>query len=269
MTKRAKARGRATEGRPGTLYHTRQYHIPGIHGTRGCTIYFPPDYFHNHHALYPVAYLFDGQNVFGDAGSFSGGWHVHQLLNERAAKGKVVPIVVGIHHGGHHRMEDLSPWGVGRGHRGHADAMLDWVVGSLRRFVAEDLRVLQGPEHTLVGGSSLGGLAALYAGFRHPDVFGRVLAMSPSIWVHRGAVLEHARTARLQRGARYYIDAGGREGAGMMQYAEHLAGILEARGLTAGEGLMWRPDKRGSHNERNWNRRLPKAIRFLYDGSKR
>lgn len=269
MTKRAKARERATGGHAGALYRTREYHVPGLHGTRGCTIYFPPDYFRATRELYPVAYMFDGQNLFHDAGSFSGGWHIHELMNERAAKGKQVPIVVGVHHGGAHRMEDLSPWGVGRGHRGHADALLDWMVGPLRRFVAEDLRILPGPEHTLVGGSSLGGLAALYAGFRHPDVFGRVLAMSPSLWVHRGALLDHARTAHLRRDTRIYIDAGGREGAGMMDYAEGLARILEARGLVPGEGLMWRPDKRGSHNERNWQRRLPKAIRFLYDGAKR
>lgn len=269
MTKRTKARPRQPEGLAGTLYRTRDYDVPGLHGSRACTIYFPPDYFRATREHYPVAYMFDGQNLFGDAGSFSGGWHVHRLMDERAAKGKIVPIVVGIHHGGAHRMEDLSPWGIGRGHKGHADATLDWVVGTLRRFVAEDLRALPGPEHTLIGGSSLGGLAALYAGFRHPDVFGRVLAMSPAIWVHRGALLDHARTARLQRGCRFYVDAGGREGAGMLPLAERLAAILEQRGLVQGEHLMWRPDQRGSHNERNWERRLPKAIRFLYDGAKR
>ena len=273
MTKRPKPRrtpARETGGgAKGTLYRTRDYDVPGLHGRRACTIYFPPDYFRATRELYPVAYLFDGQNLFGDGGSYSGGWQLHSILDARAAKGKPVPIVVGIHHGGSHRIEDLTPWGVGRGHRGHADATLDWVVGTLRRFVAEDLRALTGPEHTLLGGSSLGGLAALYGAFRHPDVFGRVLAMSPAIWVNRGALLDVARTARLQRAARFYVDAGGREGAGMMRQAEQLAAILEARGLTAGEGVMWRPDQRGSHNERNWERRLPKALRFLYDGAKR
>lgn len=269
MTKRAPRRHQAAEPLEGTLFRTRDYDVPGLHGRRGCTLYLPPAYFTDVRQHYPVAYMFDGQNLFGDEGTFSGGWHVHRLLDARAAEGKVVPIVVGIHHGGSHRMEDLSPWGIGKGHKGKADALLDWVVGPLRRFVAEDLRILPGPEHTLIGGSSLGGLAALYGGFRHPEVFGRVLAMSPSIWVHRGALLEMARGARLRHGARYYVDAGGREGAGMMRYAEMLSEILAQRGLVPGESLMWRPDQKGVHNERTWERRLPKAVRFLYDGSKR
>jgi predicted alpha/beta superfamily hydrolase len=267
MTTRARPRKRLPGETPGTLFKTRPYEIPGLAGARPCTIWFPPAYFRDPQARFPVAYMFDGQNLFGDEGSFSGGWHVHRVMDARAAKGKVVPIVVGIHHGGATRAEELSPWGIGRGKHGKADALLDWVTGTLRRFVAEDLRVLEGPEHTLVGGSSLGGLAALYAGFRHPDVFGRVLAMSPSLWVHRGGIHAIARQARLAPGARFYLDAGGREmGGRMLHDAERLAWLLAERGLVPSQDLMWRPDQRGSHNERAWSRRLPKAVRFLYDG---
>ncbi|CBT74519.1 MULTISPECIES: esterase family protein [Glutamicibacter] len=38
------------------------------------------------------------------------------------------------------------------------------------------------PEHTLVTGSSFGGLAALLAVTEHPQLFGRALAQSPSLW---------------------------------------------------------------------------------------
>jgi hypothetical protein len=29
----------------------------------------------------PTLYLFDGQNVFGDEGSFAGGWHTHAAVD--------------------------------------------------------------------------------------------------------------------------------------------------------------------------------------------
>ncbi|MEB3220643.1 MAG: alpha/beta hydrolase-fold protein [Candidatus Sericytochromatia bacterium] len=255
----------------GHLHHTRAYVVPGLHGLRACTVYLPPGYHRDGGARYPVAYMFDGQNLFGDAGSFSGGWHLHTLLDERAAKGKPVPIVVGIHHGGAHRLEDLAPWGVGRGHHGRADALLDWIVGTLHRFVHEDLRVLPGPAHTLLGGSSLGGLAALYGWLRHPEVFGRVLAMSPSLWVHREGLRRMAAHARLHPEARVYLDAGGREMGGQaLRDAARFAAVLAARGLSPeARQLMWRPDQRGAHNERAWRRRAPKALRFLYDGALR
>jgi predicted alpha/beta superfamily hydrolase len=252
----------------GHLHHTRAYTVPGLHGTRACTVYLPPGYFEQTGRRYPVAYFFDGQNMFDDHTSFAGGWRLHHLLDERAAQGKPVPLVVAVHHGGPHRNEDLSPWGIGRGHRGRADALLDWMTGELARFVHEDLRVLPGPENTLVGGSSLGGLAAVYAFFKYPHVFGRVLAMSPSLWVHRHGILHLAAHQPVAAHSRIYLDAGGREmGGACLRDAEHLAGLLHTRGL--GGQVMWRPDKRGVHNERNWRRRLPKALRFLYDGSRR
>jgi predicted alpha/beta superfamily hydrolase len=251
----------------GRLHHTRAYVVPGLHGTRACTVYLPPGYAHGIRR-HPVAYMFDGQNLFGDAGSFSGGWHLHSLLDERAARGKPAPIVVGVHHGGVHRIEDLSPWGIGRSHHGRADALLDWLVGTLRRYVHEELRVLTGPEHTMIGGSSLGGLAAVYAWLRHPEVFGRVLAMSPSLWVHREGVRRLAAQGRWHPETRVYLDAGEREmGGDALRDGERLASLLTAQGLSpTSRQLMWRPDRRGAHNERAWRRRLPKALRFLYDG---
>jgi predicted alpha/beta superfamily hydrolase len=117
----------------------------------------------------------------------------------------------------------------------------------------------------LIAGSSLGGLFALYAFFERPDLFGAVLAMSPSLWVGRGAAFRHLAGARRGVPGRIYLDAGGREtGGAALRQAEALARLLADRGYAPPRWLMWRPDRRGSHNERAWARRLPKALRFLY-----
>lgn len=59
-------------------------------------------------------------------------------------------------------------------------------------------------------------------------------------------------------------------GGQVLRDGAHLAALLAARGLSpAARQLLWRPDQRGSHNERAWRRRLPKALRFLYDGALR
>lgn len=244
---------------PGRLHLSKAFEAPGVPGKRPLTVYLPPGY-EASRERYPVAYLFDGQNLFGDAGTFAGGWHLHEALDALASKGKRVPIVIGIHHGGATRSEELSPWGIGRGHRAHGDALLDWVTGPLQAMVAEEMRVLSGPEHTLIGGASLGGLMALYGACRHPAVFGRCLAMSPSIWVHRGAILQVVRHSPLRGDARVYLDFGARESG--FAHAETLAATLAHKGLA--ESFMWRPDAKGVHSERHWRRRLPKALRFFY-----
>jgi predicted alpha/beta superfamily hydrolase len=214
---------------------------------------------------YPVLYFFDGQNIYGDWGSYAGGWHLHEALDKRASQGKQVPIVVGIHHGGADRLDELSPWRVGRKGGGQGDAFLDWVIGPLAHAIRSDLPVQTEPSGTMIAGASLGGLMALYGFFRNPEVFGGALSMSPSLWVGGQAIFRFIESQGLPWTRKVYLDSGGREGGGMaLRQAEHMAGRLMAKGFVLNQDLMWRPDKRGSHNERNWRRRLPKALKFLY-----
>ena len=105
---------------------------------------------------------------------------------------------------------------------------------------------------------------ALYGFFRHPEVFGGALAMSPSLCVGNGALQRFVSKQSLPWTRRVYLDSGGRE-AGGLRPAERFAGQLTDKGFVADHDLMWRPDKSGSHNELAWRRRLPKALKFLYD----
>lgn len=246
----------------GHLHRTRRLDIPGF-GARSLTVYLPPGYDRTDQR-YPVAYFFDGQNVFGHEGSYAGGWHLHEALNKRATAGKAVPVVIAIPHGGAARIDELSPWKTGRA-GGRGDAFLSWVSGPLVRMVESDVRVQPGPAGRLLAGSSLGGLMALYGFFRHPDVFGGALAMSPSLWVGNGALQRFVAEQGLPWTRRVYLDSGGRESRGhALWQAEQFAGQLAAKGFVADRDLMWRPDKNGAHNERAWRRRLPKALKFLY-----
>lgn len=249
----------------GRLHSTKAFPVPGFSGRYPLTIYLPPGYDAHPEKRWPVAYMFDGQNLFGDEGSFSGGWHMHETLDKLASRKKksISPIVVGIHHGGASRINELTPWKLGRRQGGgHGEAFLDWVAGPLQAMVNEDLRTLTGPANTLIGGSSLGGLMALYALFRRPEVFGRALCMSPSLWVANGAIFRFVESTSLPWTRQIYLDAGGREG-GMLRHGEAMARLLLAKGVPS-EELLWRPEKQGSHNERAWRRRLPKALRFFY-----
>jgi len=245
----------------GHTFHTEPLEVPGI-GQRRLHVYLPPGYERDTQRAYPVAYMFDGQNVFGDEGSFAGGWRMHRVLDGLRARGLQVPIVVGIHHGGPERILELTPWHTSSGQEGRANALLDWIAGDLAGQVRSKLRALSGPAHTLVGGSSMGGLTALYAVFRRPDFFGGALAMSPSLWVSGGAIFRYLSVQPLPWRCRVYMDAGGRE-RWLQNSGAQLANLLARRGLEPGQHLMWRADPRGGHHERSWRRRLPAALRFL------
>lgn len=216
----------------------------------------------------PLLVLFDGQNVFDDAGSFAGGWHVHDAVDKLVAWRPVAPIVVAIDHGGEARIDELTPFGDGR-RGGKLDAVVGTVVDELLPRVHARFDLGYGPGAHFVGGSSLGGLAALYTHLARPEVFGGAIAMSPSLWFARGKVETFVRARSNPYRSRIYLDVGAREAGGrMLPVVEAMARHFRDRGWSAPEErrdlrIMMRPDARGGHDERAWRRRFPKALRFL------
>ncbi len=258
----------AADWRAGRVHILGPLAVPG-HTPRLVRIYLPSTFTPDapHFALY----MFDGQNVFDDHPSFAGGWHLH-LAVEKLARGKrPAPVVVGIDHGGSKRIDELSPFAAesnGAAARGAGlDGLLDWIADSLMPRLAAELPLIGGPLGAVVGGSSMGGLAALYAHFRKPRCFGGALAMSPSFWVEDGEILRWVQAQPTPPVSRIYLDCGVREGRGtLLPQVAAMAAHLANRGYDP-DHLMVRADPRGAHSEASWRRRLPRALRFFYRSS--
>ncbi len=233
--------------------------VPGLRGTRRVQVYLPPA-----PDPLPVAYLWDGQNVFGDEGSFAGGWGVDRVLSARARRCSAVPIAVAIDHGGEDRIPDYAPFGTERFGEGRAGALLDWVVHALKPRIDREFATLPGPADTMVGGSSMGGILSLVAFLKHGGVFGRALAMSPTLILDPAALLELIARSAVRPGGRLYLDYGRREGPPEeLALFARVVQALEAKRLGR-EGLRVRIDPRGQHREQDWARRLPGALQFLF-----
>lgn len=233
------------------------FDVPQV-GPRHVRVYVPPGPTSAHR---PVLYLFDGQNIFHDAPSYAGGWHVHRTTQRFGAQKKVAPIVVGIDHGGAARVDELGGWAKGDG---RTDALLDWMGATLLPRIRADYGASSDPAHVGIGGSSMGGLGALYAHFKRPEHFGLVLAMSPSLWFGSGKVFDFIAGASKPWTSRIYLDAGSLEGGGrMLAAAQRLADHLRGRGWDDAS-LRFVAAKRGTHSEKHWQKRAPEALRFLF-----
>jgi enterochelin esterase-like enzyme len=242
------------------LHHLGPFDVPG-HRPRRVRVYVPP---RDRHATSPVLYMFDGQNCFDDEPSYAGGWHLHRTARSLWKKHGHAPVVVGIDHGGDARIDELSPFRDGR-----TDALLDWLVGALIPRVREEFRLEDRPDRAAIGGSSLGGIAALYAHFRHPDRFGMAMAMSPSLWVGNGRIFTWLHERPRPLASRIYLDAGKLEAGGRMLGAtRRLAEELRGRGWDD-RSLRYVEAARGKHSEKDWRRRAPGAIAWLFGWARR
>jgi enterochelin esterase-like enzyme len=208
----------------------------------------------------PLLILFDGQNVLGDDGSYAGGWHADRAV-ARLAAGRRRPILVGIDHGHHERLVELSPYPV-MGQRGRGHDFLRWVVETLLPRLRSQHAIDPGASAVTLGGASLGGLAATYAHLTWPRAVGNVLAMSPSFWVADGAI---ERSLGEHRSAgRIYLDGGRRESKGTLAPRLRRIGRLLRSHGDGSFALRVVIDPKGEHRETSWRRRLPAALRWLY-----
>ncbi len=207
-------------------------------------------------------YLLDGQNVFEDAPSFAGGWHAHGAVERLGPRRHHVPVIVSLANGGLSRFDEMTPWPDGdRG--GRAEDFLGWMAEVFVPRMQRRFGLRPGPEHALIGGSSLGGLAALYAHHRWPSVFGGALCMSPSLFWAGGRIFPWLLDQPRPQTSRLYLDCGAKEAGGrMLSLTQALGALLTRRGYGPSD-LLVVADARGKHHESAWGRRLPRALRHL------
>jgi enterochelin esterase-like enzyme len=242
--------------------------------TRFVRVWLPPGYDDpaNVGHQYPVLYLNDGQNLFEAAIAFGGvEWQVDETADRLIREGVVAPmIVVGVDNTGKSRIREYMP------HRSLQPMMLrvrgasypKFLMKEVMPFVAGNYRVASGPENTGLGGSSLGALIALYTAATRPDVFGRLLLESPSLWASNRQMIRESRSVSLWP-QRIYLATGtneaGREdkNRSMVDDVRELAGIFQRAGVDDSR-LRIVIDEGASHNEAAWAKRFPEALSFLF-----
>jgi predicted alpha/beta superfamily hydrolase len=233
-----------------------RFRMPQLRRRRRVTVLLPHDY-DTSRRRYPVLYLHDAQNLFA-GGSAYGDWAIERSLAVLALRERAGVIVVAIDHGDRRRIHEYIPYpsrlGVGEG-----AAYVRFLVETLKPRIDGAYRTYPDRAHTGIGGSSLGGLISLYAGLTHPDVFGRWLVFSPSLWVSR-QVFSDAAGFRPPAPVRAYFYAGGREGSGLLPATERLHASLARPPVQT--YLHLNPG--GTHTEADWARAFPRAVEWLF-----
>ncbi len=222
---------------------------------RDIIVYLPPDYETAPQRRYPVFYLHDGQNLFDEETAFAGHeWHADEIAETLILGGAIQPVIlVGIYNTPH-RIDEYTPTTDAHGHTGgKARLYAAMIIDELMPFIDALYRTLATRENTALGGSSLGGLVTLSIGLRHPEIFGKLAALSPSVWWNRGVILRMIRDLPAPRPRPANLaDIGTAEGAHpqrILRDARYLREVLCRKGWTLGEDLAYLEAEGGLHNE--------------------
>jgi predicted alpha/beta superfamily hydrolase len=246
---------------------TYAFHSAILPDDRTISVYLPREYEQEPERRFPVFYLHDGQNLFDPHTSFVTGhtWRAGITADRMSGNGGAEPVIlIGVANTGLRRMAEYTPtrdYRLGGG-EGHAYGRL--LVEELKTWIDNHFRTLPQPEHTGLGGSSLGGLVTLYLGLQYPNVFGRLAVMSPSVWWNLRSILGFVAEYEGKTRPRIWLDIGSSEGTRHVRDTELLYRRLVQQGWTPGVDLELLKVAGGVHSEDAWAARFDQVIAFLF-----
>ncbi len=248
---------------------------------RHVDVWLPPGYEQAPSRRYPVLYMHDGQNLFVPELSYTKiDWGVDEaIVKFMQEDGFGGAIVVGIWNTANRRREYMpdkplaavmtrsmvARFRRAMGGAPQSDAYLRLIVEDIKPFVDATYHTQPERSHTLVIGSSMGGLISLYALTEYPDVFGGAGCLSTAwpLCGHEGAAAM-VRALPLPGLHRLYFDYGTATlDAGYEPFQRRVDDLLAASGWTNGQDWMTMKFEGADHSEAAWRARLPIPLRFL------
>jgi predicted alpha/beta superfamily hydrolase len=259
----------------GNIQRHRGFRSKILANRRDVLIYLPRGYSRFSRQRYPVLYLQDGQNVFDAATSFSNvEWGVDEAAQRLIRKNLIEPlIIVAIANTGEERIHEYAPTrGVidsdaprKKRSRGLARHYARFLIEEVKPYIDKKYRTKPEAEFTGLGGSSLGGLLTLSLGLWFPNVFTRIIAMSPSVWWDDQVIVKMVNKLDQKLPLKIWLDTGTNEPG--WERARVLCEALIDKGWHLFDDLEYHEIEGGDHSEAAWAARVDSALRFLFPPS--
>jgi len=249
--------------------NTTDIHFDFINGLeKAVHIWTPQNYDKNDNTKkYGVVYMFDGQNLFNENSTSCGSWNVPQIMNMRGDY-----IVVGIDNGDKYRNSQLTP-NIGKTKEiynaifsnGTGVFTAQLVVNKIIPYVNKNYNVFTDKEHTVVCGSSSGGLESFYIGMTYSNVFGLIGSLSPAFVIYDDSVWNRfLKGVDINNAPRLYLYTGANDifEEELYPQIEHMKVLLDNNGYDAAK-MVYECRKYNYHNEACWSGVFAKFVSLL------
>lgn len=214
-------------------------------------VFYPPGYHENPLARFPVLYMQDGQNLFfPQEAAYGVHWGISETLTKLDSMSALKRmLVVGVYPGDRER--DYTAPGY--------EAYGRFLVESVKPWIDAHYRSLADASHTMVMGSSLGGVVSFYLAWQYPQVFGQAACLSSTFGWRDDLRMRVATEAR--RPIRIYLDSGWPRDN--YEVTRDMRELLRTRGYTDGLDLHYFAFPDARHDEGHWGMRVHLPLQLL------
>ncbi len=200
----------------------------------------------------------DGQNLFDDLTSYSGEWHVDEIMDSMINAGTAPSIIVGIENG-KERLREYNPYNNKEFGEGEGEDYLDFISKDLKPWIDKHYRTLANAVNTTIAGSSMGGLISYYAVITRPQTFGKAGIFSPSFWI-APQILPLTDSLAGKMNNKMFFSIGRKEGD---NYVQDMTEVMDHFAEKSSSIIYSIIDEQGAHNEAAWTRAFPAFYKWI------
>jgi enterochelin esterase-like enzyme len=259
-------------------------------------IWLPPDY--NPQKKYPVIYAQDGQMLFDPTTTWNNqSWDVDDVISNLSANDSIPEIIViGIFNGDSKRLEEYLPEKVinrlskeekafvyaklrekcrtDNDFVPYSDNYLKFVVEELKPYIDANYATQKEKDSTVIMGSSAGGILAAYALLEYPQIFGSAICLS-SHWIGIFQTENNPFPDQLIKyfdeklplisNNKLFMDVADTGLDILYQPTQKRIDQLVMKYNIPKENWKTVYQKNAEHSELSWNKRLPEALKFIFN----
>lgn len=234
-----------------------------------------PDNYNESDEQYPVMYFFDGHNLFSDTDATYGkSWGLKDFLDQWPKDIIVVGIECG--HDGDERLSEYLPYPAVDNYFSRFKVMghetMEWIIHEIKPMIDDTYRTYPFRECTAIGGSSMGGIMALYGGIHYNRWISKAACISTAMGFCMPGLMKDLKNSLIDPDTRIYLSWGTHEAYGLKDPStEDTTSITYKNHKKVRDYLLRKSaDTRmfcqvgGGHCEADWEKLVPDFMNYLW-----